>query len=124
MVERVVVPVLDETGESARLSHHFGRAPFFAIAEIQADGGIENLSFHPNRSEHFGGGGRPPDIILQFQPNVVITFGMGPRAIRRFQSVGVAVMQAKSETLSEVLSSFIQNELTELTEGCREARHK
>ncbi|MFW9984685.1 MAG: NifB/NifX family molybdenum-iron cluster-binding protein [Candidatus Odinarchaeota archaeon] len=124
MVERIVVPVLDETGETARLSPHFGRAPFFAVAEIQADGRIENLSFQPNRSEHFGGGGRPPDIILQFKPNVVITFGMGPRAMRRFQAVGVAVMQATSETLGEVLYAFARNELNELTEGCRDARHK
>ncbi|MDO8124994.1 MAG: NifB/NifX family molybdenum-iron cluster-binding protein [Candidatus Hermodarchaeota archaeon] len=124
MVERIVVPVLDETGEAAKLSPHFGRAPFFAVAEMQADGRIENLSFQPNRSEHFGGGGRPPDIILQFKPNVVITFGMGPRAMRRFQAVGVAVMQATSETLGEVLSAFAQNELNELTEGCRDARHK
>lgn len=124
MVERVVVPVLDETGEAAKLSSHFGRAPFFAVAEIHADGRIENLSFQPNRSEHFGGGGRPPDIILQFNPNVVITFGMGPRAMRRFQAVGVAVMQATSGTLGEVLQAFTRNELNELTEGCRDARHR
>jgi predicted Fe-Mo cluster-binding NifX family protein len=124
MVERVVVPVLDETGEAAKLSPHFGRAPFFAVVEIQSDGRIEKLSFQPNRSEHFGGGGRPPDIILQFNPNVVITFGMGPRAMRRFQAVGVAVMQATSGTLGEVLHAFAQNELNELTEGCRDARHR
>lgn len=124
MTERVVVPVLDEAGEGSQLSPHFGRAPYFAIAEIEATGVIQSLHFEPNRSEHFGGQGRPPDILLQLQPDVIITFGMGPRAMRRFEAEGIAVMQARSETLRDVLSAFGRNELTELTEGCRDARHR
>ena len=38
----------------------------------------------PNVSEHFGGVGRPPDRILELRPNVLITYGMGPRALRIF----------------------------------------
>jgi len=124
MVERVVVPVLDQTGEASQLSPHFGRAPLFAIVEFTEKGQIESIKFAPNRSEHFGGQGRPPDILLSFAPNTVITFGMGPRALRRFQAEGVAVMQATSEHLGEVLAAFRNNQLMELTEGCREARHK
>ncbi len=124
MVERVVIPVLDDSGKTSRLSAHFGRAPFFAVVEVKEDGNIESLKFLPNRSQHLGGSGRPPDVILSFAPNVVITFGMGPRAMRRFQAEGVAVMQASSEYLGDVLSAFTRNELSELTEGCRDARHK
>ncbi len=124
MMERVVVPVLEEAGMSSQLSPHFGRAPFFAVIEFKEDSQIESIVFAPNRSEHFGGQGRPPDILLSFTPNAVITFGMGPRALRRFQAEGVAVMQATSETLEDTLTAFKNNELVELTEGCREARHK
>ena len=123
MNERIIIPVMEEAGESSRLSEHFGRAPLFAIAEITADGEIGALRFQPNRSEHFGGFGRPPDILIALNPNVVITFGMGPRALRRFQAEGIAVMQANSGILSEVLQAFKQDELLELTEGCRDARH-
>lgn len=124
MVERVVVPVLDESGEASVLSPHFGRAPLFAIIEFTEEGQIASIEFAPNRSEHFGGRGRPPDTLLSFAPNTVITFGMGPRALRRFQAEGVAVMQATSEHLGEVLNAFKNNQLRELTEGCREARHR
>ncbi len=123
MVERVVVPVLEESGKTSQLSPHFGRAPYFAIAEITPNGEIESLNFKSNRSEHFGGQGRPPDLLLQLKPHVIITFGMGPRAMRRFQEAGIAVMQAQSETLGDVLNAFTRNELAELTEGCRDARH-
>lgn len=124
MVDRVVVPVLEESGTSSKLSPHFGRAPVFAVVEIKTNGDILNLRFQPNRSEHFGGAGRPPDIILGFEPNAVITFGMGPRAMQRFQMAGVAVMQASSENLDEVLAAYVKDQLNELTQGCRDARHK
>ncbi|MFW9830817.1 MAG: NifB/NifX family molybdenum-iron cluster-binding protein [Candidatus Thorarchaeota archaeon] len=124
MVERIVIPVLDESGKTSRLSPHFGRAPFFAVVKIKENGLVENIVFQPNRSEHFGGQGHPPDIILGFAPQAVITYGMGPRAMRRFQSERVAVMQATADTLEDVITAYIQNELKELTEGCREARHK
>ncbi|MHA2405378.1 MAG: NifB/NifX family molybdenum-iron cluster-binding protein [Candidatus Hermodarchaeia archaeon] len=123
MVERVIIPVLDGSGKASQLSPHFGRAPYFAIAEITPKGEIESLNFQSNRSEHFGGQGRPPNLLLQLRPHVIITFGMGPRAMRRFQDAGVAVMQAQSEILGDVLNAFVQNELTELTEGCRDARY-
>ncbi len=124
MVERVVIPVLEQAGETSRLSPHFGRAPFFAIIELMEGGQIGSMEFAPNRSEHFGGQGHPPDILLSLSPNTVITFGMGPRALRRFQAEGVAVMRATSEYLGEVLAAFRNNQLMELTEGCREARHR
>ena len=78
----------------------------------------------PNDSEHFGGTGLPPDRILQLRPDAVITFGMGWRAINRFQSAGVAVLQAAGSRTEENLHRFLQGELTELTEGCLEARHR
>ncbi|MFX1475598.1 MAG: NifB/NifX family molybdenum-iron cluster-binding protein [Promethearchaeota archaeon] len=122
MMERIVVPVLEKMGEASPISPHFGRAPYFAIAEVEE--GIWQLEFKDNTSSHFGGGERPPNILLSFKPDVVITVGMGPRAIRIFQAAGVAVLQAQANTLGEVLIAFTRNELRELTEGCRDARHK
>ena len=124
MVERIVVPVLEKMGEASPLSPHFGRAPYFAIAEVELDEGLQRLDFKDNTSSHFGGGARPPAILLSFKPDVVITVGMGPRAIRIFQEAGVAVLQEQANTLGEVLSAFARNELRELTEGCRQAKHK
>jgi predicted Fe-Mo cluster-binding NifX family protein len=123
MNERIVVPVMDGTGESSKLSQHFGRAPLFAVIELNAEGAIQHLEFQPNRSEHFGGHGRPPDILLGLEPSKIIAFGMGPRAMRRFQTAGIAVLKANSSILNEVIEAYTRNELTELTEGCHDARH-
>jgi len=118
---RIVIPVADGDGES--LSDHFGRAPYFAWYELEA-GEIVDRGLVPNDSEHFGGTGLPPDRILQLRPGAVITVGMGPRAINRFQGEGVAVLQASGRRAEENVERFLRGELRELTEGCLHAQHR
>lgn len=122
--DRIVVPVLDERGLNAKLSEHFGRAPYFAVIDIDENGHISNQQTVPNTSEHFGGAGRPPDRILQFKPDALITYGMGPRALGIFQAARVAVLRANASTVRDVITAYNQDELEELTEGCQHARHQ
>ena len=121
---RFVVPIEEDKGVDSRLSEHFGRAPFFAVFELDKDGQILSQNAVPNDSEHFGGTGLPPDRILQLKPDAVITFGMGPRALSQFQEAKVAVLRANSNTVNGVISSYVKDELEELTEGCHHAHHK
>jgi len=123
MVEKIVIPVADDKGLDAVVSEHFGRAPYFASVDIDETGMIFNMAFILNRSEHFGGSGLPPDRIIAMSPGALITYGMGPRAIERFQEAGVAVLKADAGKLGEVLNAYRNNTLEELTEGCRHARH-
>jgi predicted Fe-Mo cluster-binding NifX family protein len=121
--ERIVIPAEDENGLNARLSKHFGRAPYFIVVELNEDGSIANVQAVPNESEHFGGTGRPPDRLLQFKPNAVITYGMGQRALSIFQEAKVAVLRANASTVKEVIEAYRQNKLEELTEGCHQSHH-
>ncbi len=121
---RVIIPVEEDKGVDSKLSEHFGRAPFFAVFELEKDGQILNQNAVPNESEHFGGTGFPPDRILQLKPDAVITFGMGPRALSQFQEAKVAVLRANSDTVNGVISSYVKDELEELTEGCHHAQNR
>lgn len=121
---RVVIPVLDETGLYAQLSPHFGRAPYFAVIDVNERGEVTDQKTVPNVSEHFGGTGRPPDRILQLRPDAVIAYGMGPRGLSIFQNARVAVLRAIANTVREVIDAYNRDELQELTEGCHLARHR
>jgi len=123
-VTRVVIPVTDDRGVDSQLSEHFGRAPFFAVFDFDEDGQVLSSRAVPNESEHFGGVGFPPDRILQLEPDAVITYGMGPRALGRFQDARVAVLRANSGVVKEVVSAYLKNQLQELTEGCQHALHR
>lgn len=121
---RIVIPVDSGRGIDSQLSGHFGRAPFFAVFELDQNGEVLNQKAVPNTSEHFGGTGFPPDRILQLEPDAVITHGMGPRALARFQAARVAVLRANSSIPRQLISAYNNDMLEELTEGCHHARHR
>jgi predicted Fe-Mo cluster-binding NifX family protein len=128
-IMRIVVPVIDKTGLDAQLSEHFGRAPYFTIVELDEKGNIISEKTESNSGEHFNGTGHPstcmhPLRILQFNPNALITYGLGPRALSIFQSANVAVLKAKTNTVRGVLSEYTNNQLEELTEGCQHSQHQ
>jgi predicted Fe-Mo cluster-binding NifX family protein len=121
--ERIIIPAEDGNGLNARLSEHFGRAPYFIIVDLE-DNNISSVQVVSNESEHFGGFGLPSNRILQFRPNAVITYGMGPRALSIFQGAGVAVLRANADIVKDVVEAYRRDKLEELTEGCHRARHR
>jgi predicted Fe-Mo cluster-binding NifX family protein len=124
MKERIAIPVEDENGLDARLCEHFGRAPYFVVVELDEKGEISSYKTVPNSGEHFGGRGTAFDAIRRLEPKIVIVWGMGPRALSNFQSMGIAVLKANANTVKEVIAGYKENSLQELTEGCHEARHR
>jgi predicted Fe-Mo cluster-binding NifX family protein len=120
---RIVVPVSDDRGIDAQLSQHFGRAPFYAIIDLDEEGHVIGQGTIANTSEHFGGVGHPPDRILQLKPRALITYGLGPKALRIFQDAEVAVLRTEANTVREVVRAYNNNELQELTQGCHQAQH-
>ena len=113
----------DESGLDAQISEHFGRTPFFVVINMDESGKVVDQKTIPNAGEHFGGGGKRADFILNLKPNVIIAYGMGPRGLNIYQSKRVAVLKANSNTVRDVIIAYNGDKLKELTEGCHEARH-
>lgn len=125
---KIVIPVMNNDGLDAQLSEHFGRAPYFTIIELDEKYNIMNQRTESNSGEHFTGDGHHstcshPYRILMFNPDTLITYGLGPRALNIFQRANVAVMKAKSSTVRGVLSEFSNDQLEELTDGCEHSQH-
>ena len=123
MHTKIVVPAVDQSGLNAQLAEHFGRAPYFAVVELDENGEVSEIKTVPNIGEHAGGRGQTHDNILELQPNAIIVHGMGPRGLSTFQSAGVAVLRANANTVSGVIAAYKDDKLQELTEGCHHARH-
>jgi len=120
--DRIIVPTVGQEGLNAHLAEHFGRAPYFAVVDLNENGDVANVKTVPNVGEHTGRMGQPHDVVLGLQPNAIIVYGMGRRGLDSFQSVGIAVLRANANTISEVIAAYKENKLQELTEGCHDAR--
>ena len=112
---KLVIPVEDQTGVT--LSAHFGRAPYFVWFTVES-GKVVASGVVPNDSDHFGGMGSPPEKIRSLGGDVVISSGMGMKAIQMFQDLGIAVLQGTHRRSQENVEAFIGGELHELTQGC------
>ncbi len=123
MRARIVVPAVDESGLNAQLAEHFGRAPYFAVIELDEKSEVASVKTVSNVGEHFGGGGYTHDNILELQPNAIIVYGMGPRGLSGFQNAGIAVLRANANSVKEVIAAYKDDRLQELTEGCHQAHH-
>jgi len=123
VLAKIVVPVADKSGLNSQLAEHFGRAPYFAVVELDENGEVSQIRTVPNIGEHAGGRGQTHDNILELQPNAIIVYGMGPRGLSTFQSAGVAVLRANANTVREVIAAYKEDRLEELTEGCHHAHH-
>jgi predicted Fe-Mo cluster-binding NifX family protein len=121
---RIVIPAIDESGLNAHLAEHFGRAPYFAVVELDEKGEVADVKTVPNVGEHAGGTGQTHDHILELRPNAIIVYGMGPRGLIGFQNAGVAVLRATANTVKDVVVAYKEDKLPELTEGCHHAHHK
>ncbi len=123
MTKRLVVPVEDEADLNAAVAQHFGRAPYFAIVDIDEKGQIQTVKTEPNTGEHVGGAGHPHETILSLKPDVIVAFAMGPGALQSFQNAGVTVLKAQDATVKATIDSFKAGKLTELASGCEHAHH-
>lgn len=119
---RILIPSDDPEGVS--VAAHFGRAPYFAVIDLDETGLVLDKSIHPNTGEHSGGKGHAHNNVLSLKPNVVIVQGMGPRGLTSFQSQDIAVLKADGVLVDSLISAYVKGELPELTEGCSHAHHK
>lgn len=117
---KIVIPVEDVSGE--QISVHFGRAPYFAWFDVES-GKIVDRGVKPNDSSHFGGQGMPPERMMTMGADVVISSGMGMKAIQMFQNSAVAVLQAVQTSTEMSIQNYVDGKLTELTQGCLHAEN-
>jgi predicted Fe-Mo cluster-binding NifX family protein len=124
MVKRIMIPVEDEAGLDAHVAQHFGRAPYFAIVELDENQKPSKVKTEPNRSEHMGGApGHSHEGFLALKPDVVVAYSMGPGALSTFQDAGITVLKATSDTVGGNIESFKEGKLTKLVVGCEHAHH-
>jgi predicted Fe-Mo cluster-binding NifX family protein len=121
MTKKIVIPVDNEAGLDSAVAQHFGRAPYFAVVELNPNGQVANSKIVPNTGEHMGGTGHPHENMLSLKPDVIVACAMGPGGLHSFQDAGIMVLKAEGKTVKEVIANFKEGNLKELTGGCEHA---
>ena len=120
-LKKYAVPIEQNLGLNSPVSQHFGRARAFAIVSESK----EFIKSIENVSEHFGGTGKPSELLKNQQIDVLLCGGLGPNAIKQFESFGIKVFIGAQENVSKTIDLFHSGKKTMATDenACKDHRH-
>lgn len=115
---RISVPSMGNNGLDERVGEHFGRVPTYTIVDTETDK-VETI---PNTSEHMGGTGYPPEIMVKAGVNVMVCGGLGRRAVSMFEELGIRVFVGANGTVRDAVQQYQSGALEEATDenACRQ----
>jgi predicted Fe-Mo cluster-binding NifX family protein len=116
---KIAISVETKDGLDSIVAHHFGRCPYFALVEVEGCdvGGVEVID-NPYYAAHQPG--QVPGFIHQKNADVMLSGGMGGRAIQFFQQYGIETATGASGTVRSALQNYLGGELNSAT-PCRES---
>jgi predicted Fe-Mo cluster-binding NifX family protein len=116
---RIAVSADDNRGLAGVVSPHFGRCPYFALVDVQ---GCEvervNVVANPFYGSHQPG--QVPSFINSQGANVMLTGGMGGRAIAFFGQYGIEAVTGAGGSVQYALEQYLGGALQGAA-PCRES---
>jgi predicted Fe-Mo cluster-binding NifX family protein len=112
---RLCIPTQNDKGLDSAVYGYFGSAPYFIIYEtcnksIDVINNLENSHAHGNCNP-----------LKSFEKNpidIMITGGIGTRALQKLNAVGVRAYRTDAaRVVADVIASFENNNLTEILPG-------
>ncbi|MFA5039508.1 MAG: NifB/NifX family molybdenum-iron cluster-binding protein [Candidatus Omnitrophota bacterium] len=109
---KVCIPTETNEGKTAQVYGHFGSAPYFTIVDTEKDTVevIDNANQH-----HAHGMCHPIGALAGRKVDVVVTGGMGGRAVQKLNEGGIKVFRAVPGTVGEIIQQFKGKQLEEIT---------
>jgi predicted Fe-Mo cluster-binding NifX family protein len=109
---KLCLPTIGNKGMDEMVFNHFGSAKYFTIYDTDS----KSVKIVKNTNQHHNHGAcQPLGVISNHDVNIVLTNGMGKRAVELLNNGGVKVLLLQGNTVKEAIQKFENNELIELT---------
>jgi len=108
---KIAIATDDNMGVDAVVSHHFGRCPYYIVVDVD-DKEIKNVEAVKNPFyESHGQAGEVPNFIHSLGADVIISGGMGPKAIGFFQQLGIQAFTGASGIVGDVIKNYMSGQI-------------
>jgi predicted Fe-Mo cluster-binding NifX family protein len=116
---RISISSEGNQGLNSAVSPHFGRCPYFVLADVEG-GEVKQVKSveNPYYGQHQPG--QVPGFIHSQGANVILTGGMGHRAVGFFQQFGIEPVTGAQGTVAQALEQYLKGELQGAA-PCRES---
>ncbi len=103
---RIAVTSEDLRGLDAQVGQHFGRCPAYTLVEVAGDGTLRaNAIENPHAAGH--GPGQVPAFIHDQGADVLLTGGIGGRAIAALRTYGIQVSAGHDASVREAVEAWL-----------------
>jgi predicted Fe-Mo cluster-binding NifX family protein len=107
---KIAVSVETNNELESVVAHHFGRCPFFAFVDVEgkefkAVQVIDNPFYHGHQP------GQVPRFIHEQKADVMLSGGMGGRAIQFFEQFGIKAATGATGTVRSAVERYLGGEL-------------
>ena len=116
---RIAVSAETNQGLESLVAHHFGRCPFFALVEVENEK-IQSVSLIENPFFAAHEPGQVPGFIKEQNADVMLSGGMGGRAIQFFGQFGIEPATGASGTVENAVNCFLEGKI-EGASSCAES---
>ncbi len=119
---RIAISAETDNGLDSIVAQHFGRCPYFALADMEGNE-VEAIEVIDNPFYAGHQVGQIPQFIHAQKANVMLSGGMGGRAIQFFEQFGIAVATGAAGTVRNTLENYLGGELREAAPCAESVAH-
>ena len=107
---KVAITAESNNGLESMVAQHFGHAPFFILVDVK-DCTVETVQAVANPFIQGHAPGQVPEFIKSYDADVMLSGGMGGRAIQFFNQVGIEVATGAQGTVQQALENYLGGSL-------------
>ena len=119
---RIAISAQTSNGLDSVVAQHFGRCEYFAIVDVE---GKEVQTIEVIENPFFTGHqvGQVPTFINEQKANVMLSGGMGGKAIQFFEQFGIEAATGASGTVRAALDAYFGGGLSEAAACAESVEH-
>ena len=119
---RIAISTMENNGLDSTVSGHFGRCAYFTLVEIE-DNVIKTAEAIENPYTHSHAPGQIPEFIQRQGARVMLTGGMGRRAVSFFEQYGIEVATGATGTVQQAIQAYLEGRLRGASPCAESQRH-
>lgn len=116
---RIAISVEEAKGLDSQVAHHFGRCPYFALVDLDGQE-VESCEVIENPFYAAHQPGQVPGFIKEQDADVMLSGGMGGRALQFFSNFGIEAATGAQGTVQKALEDYLGGDLRGAA-PCRES---
>jgi predicted Fe-Mo cluster-binding NifX family protein len=108
---RIAVSSNENRGLESAIGAHFGRCPYFVLVDVE-EGQIETVQTIDNPYYSAHQPGQVPGFIRTQDADVMLSGGMGGRAVTFFEQYGIQPVTGAAGTVGQSIERYLSGDLT------------